>query len=99
MIDPAVRARDPALSRREDARANRTRTTLFAAQAEIPAGRHDREQILLTLADCPQPVVKLRATDGEPQTHRETWAYPQLAAGLGLTAGQLDVRSGPLGRR
>lgn len=71
-------------------------TTLFAAQAEVPEARANREAILLALADCPRPVVKLRAAAGEQQTHRETWSYPRLAAELGLAGGGIEFRHGPL---
>ena len=72
----------------------KAQTTLFAAQAEIPPARTDREAILLALADCPRPVVKLRAAEGEQQTHRETWSYRRLATELGL--GRIDFRTGPI---
>ena len=66
--------------------------TVFAAQATVPAQRFQREQVLLVLAgagvnDHP-PVVKLRGTGREEQTHREHWPYPQLAADL-VAAGRL----------
>ena len=55
---------------------------MFAAQAKVPETRTDREAILLALAETESPVVKLRATGGEPQTHRELWPYPVLADDL-----------------
>ena len=51
---------------------------VFAAQAKVPETRPDREAILLALAETESAVVKLRATGGEPQTHRERWPYPAL---------------------
>jgi hypothetical protein len=55
---------------------------VFAAQAKVPETRADREAILLALAETESPVVKLRATGAEPQTHREHWPYPALAEDL-----------------
>ena len=55
---------------------------VFAAQAKVPETRTHREAILLALAETESPVVKLRATGGEPQTHRELWPYPVLADDL-----------------
>ena len=67
-------------------------TTVFAAQATVPARRSEREQILLVLAGAGvnghSPLVKLRGTGREEQTHRERWPYPQLAAEL-VAAGRL----------
>lgn len=54
---------------------------VFAAQAKVPVTRPDRETVLRRLA-LVQPagsvVVKLRASDGDRQTHHETWPYPLL---------------------
>lgn len=58
------------------------RDVVFAAQAKVPSTRPDRVSLLAALAGVPaglQPVVKLRARPGEEQTHREEWAYPDLA--------------------
>jgi hypothetical protein len=55
---------------------------LFAAQAQVPPDRADREQILLALAEAGSAVVKLRALGREWQTHQEPWPYPQLYADL-----------------
>ena len=61
----------------------RPRTELvFAAQAKVPPDRTDREAILIALAAAGSAVVKLRAADGEQQTHREAWPYPDLMADL-----------------
>lgn len=58
---------------------------VLAAQAKVPSERDQRRAILLGLAGLPAPLrarVKLRATPGEEQTHREAWPYPELWAGL-----------------
>jgi hypothetical protein len=61
----------------------RPRTELvFAAQAKVPPERADREAILIGLAAAGSAVVKLRAANGEQQTHREAWPYPDLMADL-----------------
>jgi hypothetical protein len=61
----------------------RPRTELvFAAQAKVPPERADREAILIGLAAAGSAVVKLRAANGEQQTHREAWSYPDLMADL-----------------
>ena len=62
---------------------------VFAAQAKVPATRPDREAILLALAETQSAVVKLRAVDGEPQTHRERWPYPVLVDDL-ARQGRID---------
>jgi hypothetical protein len=67
------------------------RDLVFAAQAKVPETRADREAILLALAETESPVVKLRATGVEPQTHRENWPYPVLAEDL--------VRQGRVGSK
>lgn len=54
---------------------------VFAAQATVPAARHDREAILLALADvrpAGAAVVKVRALPGEQQTHHEELPYADL---------------------
>lgn len=57
---------------------------VFAAQAKVPESRDDRRHLLLALARTRsgQAVVKLRAAQGEEQTHRELWSYPELWAEL-----------------
>ena len=64
---------------------------VFAAQAKVPSSRVDREAILLALVDV-QPagsaVVKVRASAGEQQTHREHHPYPDLWADL-VAAGRV----------
>lgn len=59
---------------------------VFAAQALVPAARHEREQIaqILRLAADADPakrvVVKLRSRPGEAETHLERDAYADLLA-------------------
>lgn len=63
------------------------RDIVFAAQAKVPRRRIDREALLGALVEVPapyRPVVKLRGRPGEEQTHREQWAYPDLAAERGI---------------
>lgn len=72
-------ARLPFLStERPSVEKGRGTTIVFAAQAQVPPERSQREQILRALAAAPNPVVKLRAGDGEQQTHHERWPYPML---------------------
>ena len=89
----------------EAARPDRGRHVVFAAQAQVPPHRRQREQILLALADLASTgqaaaVVKLRSEDAELQTHRETWAYPALLAALvetgRLAPGAVSFRSGSM---
>nr|MBA3529196.1 hypothetical protein [Propionibacteriaceae bacterium] len=54
---------------------------VFAAQAKVPRQREQRREVLLALAQTAatgSAVVKLRAADGEEQTHRELWPYPRI---------------------
>lgn len=59
-------------------------SVLFAAQARFPVHRHEREQVLKALARTHRAnpgvevIVKLRARDGEPQTHHERHPYDRL---------------------
>lgn len=57
---------------------NEAHDLLFAAQAKVPIGRRERQEILLALADTGSAAVKLRAYAEEQQTHRETWCYPEI---------------------
>lgn len=66
---------------------------VFAAQAKVPPSRTDRAAILLALAEVEprgSAVVKIRATPGEQQTHREDAPYPQLWAEL-VDAGRVPA--------
>lgn len=72
----------------------RDRDVVFAAQAKVPIEHEHRRRILLGLA-ASMPgsgVVKLRASDGEEQTHRELWSYPQLWTEL-VSEGLVDARA------
>ncbi|MCG5217430.1 DUF6716 putative glycosyltransferase [Streptosporangium soli] len=57
---------------------------IFATQAKVPRRREDRESVLLALAELAgrrpdlDVVVKLRALDGERQTHNERHHYERL---------------------
>lgn len=65
-------------------------TIVFAAQAKVPVERVDREQVLRSLAALPprhRVVIKLRATTGEQQTHRERLPYPELWQDLAASDG------------
>ena len=61
-------------------------TVVFAAQAKFPFYRHERERLLHALARTRRAnpgvevIVKLRARDGEPQTHHERHPYDRLWA-------------------
>lgn len=67
---------------------------VFAAQAMVPVMRQDRVALLGRLVDAAraQPqllvVIKVRATAGEPQTHREHHSYEELLDEL-VTSGEV----------
>ncbi|WP_246266639.1 DUF6716 putative glycosyltransferase [Nonomuraea typhae] len=75
---------------------------VFATQAKVPRAREEREQVLLALAKLAERrpdldvVVKLRALDGERQTHNERHPYQRLWQDLGepgrlrFAAGSMD---------
>lgn len=71
---------------------------VFAPQAKVPFTREDREAILLTLERTArlnpglEVIVKLRAREGEPQTHLEAFPYDQLCNELQAT-GRLGPNS------
>lgn len=77
---------------------------VFAAQAKVPAERGDRLRIarLLRRAALADPsrrvVVKLRAAEGEQQTHAERDAYPDLLATLGGAPPNLVVSTASMGQ-
>lgn len=77
---------------------------VFAAQAKVPAGRQERLQVarLLRAAALADPdrrvVVKLRAAQGEHQTHREHDSYPDLFATLGDPPPNLVFSTVPMGK-
>jgi hypothetical protein len=67
------------------------RDVVFAAQAKVPLGRAEREEILLALSAVSpvgSAVVKVRALPGERQTHDEELPYADLWADL-LAAGRV----------
>lgn len=61
---------------------------VFAAQAMVPAARRDRQWMLQRLVETAVAhpdltvVVKVRARDGEPQTHVEQFPYEDLLVEL-----------------
>lgn len=71
---------------------------VLAAQAKVPVERADRVAVLAAMAAVPdglRPVIKLRARPGEEQTHREQWAYPDLADDC-ADAGRLNWSTGSM---
>lgn len=74
---------------------------VFATQAKVPARREERERILFALAklagERPEldVVVKLRAVEGERQTHNERHPYERLWRELGAP-GRLRFVAGPM---
>ena len=74
---------------------------VFATQAKVPKAREERERILLALAELAarrpglDVVVKLRALEGERQTHRERHHYQRLWRGLG-EPGRLRFAAGSM---
>lgn len=77
---------------------------VFAPQAKVPAERADRLRIarLLVRAAEADPsrrvVVKLRAADGEQQTHAERDSYPDLLATLAPLPPNLVTSTTSMGR-
>jgi hypothetical protein len=79
---------------------------VFAAQAVVPRDRADRLRVLelLIAAAHADPsrrvVIKVRAAEGEQQTHREEASYPalleELAAAGTVTPENLVVSSAPM---
>ncbi|GAA4081779.1 DUF6716 putative glycosyltransferase [Nonomuraea soli] len=75
---------------------------VFATQAKVPVAREERERILLALAELAaarpelEVVVKLRALEGERQTHNERHPYQRLWRELG-EPGRLTFAAGPMG--
>lgn len=74
---------------------------VFATQAKVPRGREERERVLLALAKLAEArpdldvVVKLRALEGERQTHNERHPYQRLWQDLG-EPGRLRFAAGPM---
>lgn len=72
-----------------------TNRVVFADQAKVPVDRGERTDILRSLAQLGRRrpeldvVVKVRATAGQAQTHRERHPYQDLWAGM-LARGEVD---------
>lgn len=88
------------VGRRPDGRPSKI---IFAAQAKVPEGLSDRQQILRAFAALPDDrrvVIKLRALPGEQQTHRERLPYPELwsdlAEGEGLDPDRITFAGGSM---
>ncbi|WP_372699566.1 DUF6716 putative glycosyltransferase [Arthrobacter sp. JSM 101049] len=81
-------------------------SVVFAAQAKFPVERIEREQVLEALARTGranphvQVIVKLRATAGGPQTHREAHPFDRLWQDLlargRVGAGEVRFATGPM---
>lgn len=82
---------------------------VFAAQAMVPASRRDRVWLLRRLVETARAhpglevVIKVRAREGEPQTHVEHFSYESLLDDL-LASGEripanLVVESGAMSRQ
>jgi hypothetical protein len=81
---------------------------VFAAQAMVPASRRDRLWMLERLVETAWAhphltvVVKVRARDGEPQTHVEQFSYEDLLIALAESGTRLPpnltVEGGAMGR-
>lgn len=75
---------------------------VFAAQAQVPAGRRERAHLVERLVDTARThphlsvVVKVRAQDGEAQTHHEQVSYPDLLAERDDVPPNLVVESGSM---
>ncbi|MFB9880538.1 DUF6716 putative glycosyltransferase [Planobispora siamensis] len=75
---------------------------VFATQAKVPRRREERERILTALATLAERrpdldvVVKLRALDGERQTHNERYHYQRLWQELGGREDALRFAAGPM---
>jgi hypothetical protein len=74
---------------------------VFATQAKVPRAREERERVLRALAELARRrpdldvVVKLRALEGERQTHRERHHYQKLWRELG-EPGRLRFAAGSM---
>src|SRR5690554_1451962 len=76
---------------------------IFAAQAIVPREREERMLLLGWLAECARRhpgrrvVIKVRAAQGEPQTHAELHDFASLMPELDPPApGNLVVENGPM---
>jgi hypothetical protein len=91
---PYLEVREPDTSEPDDGGVVRDRI-VFAAQAMVPASRRDRQWMLGRLVETARAhphltvVVKVRAREGEPQTHVEQFSYEDLMRQLVEAGGSL----------
>jgi hypothetical protein len=75
---------------------------VFAVQSIVPSRLDDRERVLDILVDTARRnpghrvVIKVRAVEGEAQTHDEQHGYPELLAARDDAPANLVVASGPM---
>jgi hypothetical protein len=75
---------------------------VFAVQSIVPAQLDDRERMLDMLVETARRnpghrvVIKVRAVEGEAQTHDEHHGYPELLAARSGAPANLVVASGPM---
>ncbi|MEI3866504.1 DUF6716 putative glycosyltransferase [Microbacterium sp. CCNWLW134] len=75
---------------------------VFAAQAIVPSDRDDRLRLAVMLRrlasadDSRRVVIKLRAAEGEHQTHLERDAFPELLRSLGEPPENLVLSTAPM---
>jgi hypothetical protein len=75
---------------------------VFAVQSIVPPERPERERVLDILVETARRnpahrvVIKVRAVDGEQQTHDEEHSYPDLLAQRVSAPTNLVVASGPM---
>lgn len=91
---------------RESKKFSGPKTLVFAPQPDMPRTKEERERVLLSLSEIARRnpklkvVVKLRAIDGEAQTHFERFSYPdltsELVAGGRMRAGMLEFAVGSI---
>lgn len=78
---------------------------VFAAQAIVPPTRAERSMLLGWLVAFARShphrrlVIKVRALDGEGQTHDEADSYPELLRLVSNPPANLLIESGPMGPR
>ena len=99
---PFARGAEVGAGRVAGGRARAGTDLVFAAQAKVPADRADRlriAQLLVRAAEADpsrRVVVKLRAAEGEHQTHAEQDGYPELLAALGPLPANLVTSTAPM---
>ena len=75
---------------------------VFAVQSIVPPERPERERVLDILVETARRnpgnrvVIKVRAVEGEQQTHAEEHSYPDLLAQRGSAPANLVVASGAM---